>query len=433
MAIFEHTNGVDNVQLPPTTMNLQYPQDAGFRNGYAYSPNNLNGTDAASYQAAANYSFIPEHRPYLQPYHQPQSNNYLQPQHHIKAQYQPQHQLPSINVLQAQATPSSQAQQDMTYSQSSMPAANVNFSYFGQQEYTTGQPYIPLPNYATGSSSNGKYSTAQQQQQQRFPLSPVSLPDKSISLSSVAPSTVSSASSSHYNYPLSSTYQPQQQQQQQSHTLSAPISESNIDYSSLVSYTISPSLKRKRRRRNDKSKLSSTIQNPTAEEESYPCPSCDKVFLKPYNLKSHLRSHSDEKPYACAHCSKRFCRSHDRKRHELLHKGAKNFSCEGYLKDGVTKWGCGKKFARSDALARHFRTETGWMCIRPLMDEAKRLEESGGVTIGVDGLPVGAPASVISAISGANGIGGTLNPDYKSYTEEDYDNSNMIKRMIHNR
>ena len=26
-------------------------------------------------------------------------------------------------------------------------------------------------------------------------------------------------------------------------------------------------------------------------------------------------------------------------------------------------------------LSRHFRTETGWLCIRPLMEEAKRLEE----------------------------------------------------------
>lgn len=160
-----------------------------------------------------------------------------------------------------------------------------------------------------------------------------------------------------------------------------------------------------------------------------------------------MRSHSNEKPYACAHCSKRFCRSHDRKRHEQLHKGAKNFSCQGYLRDGVTKWGCGKKFARSDALARHFRTETGWMCIRPLMDEAKRLEESGGsnsnsnsggsgggaATAGAaDMLPLGAPGSMTLAMSGFNGIN-SLTSDYKSYTQEEYDNSNMIRRMINNR
>ena len=46
------------------------------------------------------------------------------------------------------------------------------------------------------------------------------------------------------------------------------------------------------------------------------------------------------------------------KRHELLHQGIKNFKCEGYLQDG-TRWGCGKLFARADALRRHFQTEAG--------------------------------------------------------------------------
>lgn len=424
MALFEQTSNIDNVQLTSAQMNLHYPQGGGSRNGYTYNSNNFNGTESASYQAGANYSFIPEYKPYMQ-YQQPQSNNYLQTQSHLKPHYQQpsqpqQHQLPSINILQTQAP--LQNQQDMAYSHG-MSAPNINLPCFGQ-EYSTGQPYIPLPNYVAGANGNAKYTN---NPQQRFPLSPASLPDKNTSLPSVG-SSVSSAASSQYSYPMSQTHQ---QQQQQQHTLPTPVSESNIDYSSLVSYTISPSLKRKRRKKNDKSKLSSTIQNPTAEEESYPCPSCDKVFLKPYNLKSHLRSHSNEKPYACAHCSKRFCRSHDRKRHEQLHKGAKNFSCEGYLKDGITKWGCGKKFARSDALARHFRTETGWMCIRPLMDEAKRLEENDTAT-GVDAFPVGAPTSVMLAMGGASGIN-SLNTDYKGYTDDDYDNSNMIRRMIHNR
>lgn len=137
-----------------------------------------------------------------------------------------------------------------------------------------------------------------------------------------------------------------------------------IDYSSLVSYTNSPSLKRRRRARQK-------ISDP---DQTYPCTECGKVFQKPYNLKSHMKTHSNEKPFKCGKCDKTFARSHDKKRHEILHGGEKNFKCEGYLKDGVTKWGCGKKFARSDALSRHFRTETGWLCIRPLMDEAKRAE-----------------------------------------------------------
>lgn len=32
-------------------------------------------------------------------------------------------------------------------------------------------------------------------------------------------------------------------------------------------------------------------------------------------------------------------------------------------------WGCGRRFARADALGRHFRSEAGRICIKPLLDE----------------------------------------------------------------
>lgn len=169
----------------------------------------------------------------------------------------------------------------------------------------------------------------------------------------------------------------------------------SIDYSSIINYTISPSLKRKRRQNSSHSGIishSSTGPEPLhssgddypqeskrSDDDSIPklpCKVCGKVFGKPYNLKSHMKSHSNEKPFECKVCGKHFARSHDKKRHELLHKGEKNFKCEGFLNDGKTKWGCGKRFARSDALSRHFRTETGWLCIRPLMDEAKHMESN---------------------------------------------------------
>lgn len=146
-----------------------------------------------------------------------------------------------------------------------------------------------------------------------------------------------------------------------------------IDYLGLVQLTVLPLLKRKRRRQPDP-----TTMVPTTDYGMvlYPCKVCSKVFQKPYNLKLHMKTHSTDKPYKCAKCPKTFARSHDKKRHELLHDGVKNFKCEGYLQDGCTRWGCGKTFARLDALARHFRTETGWMCILPLMDEAKRHDPS---------------------------------------------------------
>ncbi len=127
------------------------------------------------------------------------------------------------------------------------------------------------------------------------------------------------------------------------------------------------------RRRRRKAPVSSADLATTTKR--YPCEMCDKVFHRPYNLRSHLKSHSDEKPFACKHCGRKFTRGHDKKRHELLHDGNKKFKCGGLLKDGVTRWGCNKKFARADALGRHFRTETGWLCIRPLMKEAKENEE----------------------------------------------------------
>lgn len=117
------------------------------------------------------------------------------------------------------------------------------------------------------------------------------------------------------------------------------------------------------------------VEDPV-ETELFSCPVCAKIFTKRHSLKLHMKSHSTEKPYKCSKCEKTFARCHDMKRHEQLHKGIKVYRCEGVLRDGHTKWGCGKKFARSDALTRHLRAGAGWRCLKPLIDETKALDEN---------------------------------------------------------
>ncbi|PWY97123.1 hypothetical protein BCV70DRAFT_81185 [Testicularia cyperi] len=80
-----------------------------------------------------------------------------------------------------------------------------------------------------------------------------------------------------------------------------------------------------------------------------PYPNCNKTFAKnrSYNLKAHLRSHSQLKPYACSVCPRAFSRKHDLERHARVHSGDKPYVCEI----------CNKGFPRSDALRRHWRVE----------------------------------------------------------------------------
>jgi hypothetical protein len=112
-------------------------------------------------------------------------------------------------------------------------------------------------------------------------------------------------------------------------------------------------------------------EGPSASRKAvrwFQCTLCRKRFTRAYNMRAHLRTHTDERPFVCSICGKAFARQADRARHEGLHSGHRKFICRGSLREG-NDWGCGRRFARADALGRHFRSEAGRICIRPLLEE----------------------------------------------------------------
>ncbi|KAH7088038.1 hypothetical protein FB567DRAFT_523543 [Paraphoma chrysanthemicola] len=120
------------------------------------------------------------------------------------------------------------------------------------------------------------------------------------------------------------------------------------------------------------------------------CNLCPKRFTRAYNLRSHLRTHTDDRPFVCSICGKAFARHHDRKRHEGLHKGEKRFICRGLLGDGQN-WGCGRRYARADALGRHLLSEAGQVCIRSALEE-----DVGPITNAKATCPDGFPRAILA-------------------------------------
>jgi len=86
-----------------------------------------------------------------------------------------------------------------------------------------------------------------------------------------------------------------------------------------------------------------------------PVPGCGSTFTRRFNLRGHLRSHTEERPYVCEWpgCQKGFARQHDCKRHQALHTTRPQSNiCQG----------CKKAFSRLDALNRHLRSDGGADC-----------------------------------------------------------------------
>lgn len=84
--------------------------------------------------------------------------------------------------------------------------------------------------------------------------------------------------------------------------------------------------------------------------------------------------------------------------------------CKGDLGAGGS-WGCGRRFARADALGRHFRSEAGRVCIKPLLDEEAMERQRGFEQQQMldhsmpqaHGTGMGAPAAP-NMLDGANGF-----------------------------
>lgn len=113
-----------------------------------------------------------------------------------------------------------------------------------------------------------------------------------------------------------------------------------------------------------------TKKKPQKEASKHKCPQCSKSFTRATALRVHQRSHDDNRPFECSTCGKFFAREYDCQRHKKLHSGEKKYVCLGTLNEG-DPWGCKQAFARSEALASHFRSKAGRKCIRALLEQQK--------------------------------------------------------------
>lgn len=80
-------------------------------------------------------------------------------------------------------------------------------------------------------------------------------------------------------------------------------------------------------------------------KKKFSCPTCNKKFSSPDNLRYHQAIHSGIRPFNCTLCMKSFIRKRELDRHIATHTGIKPFKCSK----------CPKSFGRKDKLARHMR------------------------------------------------------------------------------
>jgi hypothetical protein len=149
---------------------------------------------------------------------------------------------------------------------------------------------------------------------------------------------------------------------------------------------------------------------------AHECHLCSRRFTKASNLKAHVRGHSGEKEFACSisGCSKSFRRQYDRQMHEKTHSGEKPFYCEGSLPTG-SRWGCGKGFYTGAALQRHFATETGRICLKPLLDQQATLSSLIAQQQAL--IDAGCPLDLFEGMGGEMNFGTTISHQDSGFHE----------------
>ncbi|KAJ3350097.1 hypothetical protein GGF32_005056 [Allomyces javanicus] len=122
----------------------------------------------------------------------------------------------------------------------------------------------------------------------------------------------------------------------------------------------------------------------TAPMTDFICPVCQKRFVRSFNLKSHMKTHSPDRPYACswALCGKTFARRHDARRHFKTHTAVslqRPYACPAPA--------CTRRFAKEDALSKHIVESP--VCaaavrqLRAMAAEVQRASVGVGVNVAV--------------------------------------------------
>jgi len=66
------------------------------------------------------------------------------------------------------------------------------------------------------------------------------------------------------------------------------------------------------------SECSGRVRRPGASSTQYVCGFCERQFSKSYNLKIHVRTHTDERPFVCTICNKAFRRKDHLRDHKYV-------------------------------------------------------------------------------------------------------------------